>query len=442
MSIDIKFTINDILLNQESLQKKNTYTCPICYEFIYKKPIYQCKSGHHACEQCWESSLQTRKVCMTCRTEVSSFTELSRCLILEQLFGQQECCCLYSYTDEIFDMKGEGENFEKKLIKDKENGCKENMVVDDVDNHLGKCRYKFCKCPNKGCGLILRLNSLEQHEDQCEFKLITCKYCKEDTLKNRIDQHNEQCPKVTVECSQGCLMAIERDEMKSHIEEDCENTIIPCKYYEHGCFVRMVRSELQNHLENVNHQKFMGELIDKLTSKVRKYEMALNLVRENLDDQYIKKKQFRAFSDFYKNKWIISNYSNVARTTVGCFDSPSFLIITHKFYVFLFPNDADENGQNYLSIYLKSNTLGTVTVDYSLTLINVLDKQKSISIKKDKRVLKGNENKGWGGNYLRSYLVNKENGWLNDDDKLTIKIYVKLLNDDIQPLENFKNKKN
>ncbi|KAN0037984.1 hypothetical protein ACTA71_000156 [Dictyostelium dimigraforme] len=31
MSIDIKFTINDILLNQESIQKEYKYTCPIYY---------------------------------------------------------------------------------------------------------------------------------------------------------------------------------------------------------------------------------------------------------------------------------------------------------------------------------------------------------------------------------------------------------------------------
>ncbi|KAN0023612.1 hypothetical protein ACTFIV_007999 [Dictyostelium citrinum] len=437
MSIDIKFTINDILLNQESLQKKNKYTCPICLELIYKKSVYQCKSGHIACEQCWIISLETGKACVICKIGVNSFKDLSRCLVIEQLFGQEECCCIYSFTDEIFDIKGEGENFKKSLIKDKENGCKENMVVDEIDTHLQICKFKFSKCPNKGCNVIIRFNSLEQHEDQCGFKLIKCEYCKEDILKNHLN-HIEECPKVTIECSQGCSTKIKRDEMKIHVDNDCGNTTIHCIYEEQGCLIQMKRSELHYHLENVNHQKFMSQLIGQLSSKVRKYEMILNSVKENLDDQYIKKKQLRTFSDLYKNKWIISNYSNIATMAVYI-NSPSFFVITHEFHVSLIPNyKNDDNDQNHLELYLKSKPQEKITVNYSLTLINVLDKNKSISIKNEKRVFEVNENIVEKVLFIPSDLVNKDNGWLDDDDKLTIEIYIKLL-DDIEPLKNFKN---
>ncbi|EAL61948.1 hypothetical protein DDB_G0291035 [Dictyostelium discoideum AX4] len=89
--IDIKFTINDFLLNQESLQNNNKYSCPICCEFIYKKSIYQCKSGHFACQGCWETSLKNKKECMICRIKVNLINDLSRCLVIEQFFSKEEC---------------------------------------------------------------------------------------------------------------------------------------------------------------------------------------------------------------------------------------------------------------------------------------------------------------------------------------------------------------
>ncbi|KAM9993986.1 hypothetical protein ACTFIZ_011948 [Dictyostelium cf. discoideum] len=268
MSINSKFTIRDVLLNQKLLQNKNKYTCPICSEFIYKKSIYQCRSGHYACKECWEKSLENKKECMICKSEVNSFIDLSRCLIIEQNFCNKECCCIYSFFDYFIDganQKNENEN--KILIKDELNGCKEIINIDQIDKHIENCNFKFVKCSHNGCEIVLRLNSLEEHENQCGYKLVTCEYCGcDDTRKMELKEHHSKCPKFPIDCPQSCSIIIERDQTKSHIENDCNNSIIPCKYYEYGCKVEMKRSELQNHLINVNHQIFMGLLIDKLSS--------------------------------------------------------------------------------------------------------------------------------------------------------------------------------
>ncbi|KAM9948410.1 hypothetical protein ACTFIT_001760 [Dictyostelium discoideum] len=109
----IIITINNVLLNQESLQKKKKYLCPICFEIIYKKSVYQCRSGHYTCRECWEKSLETKQECMICKLEVNSFKESSRCLVIEQNFGKKECYCIYSYFDYFFDCV----NQKKKKMK-------------------------------------------------------------------------------------------------------------------------------------------------------------------------------------------------------------------------------------------------------------------------------------------------------------------------------------
>ncbi|KAM9970871.1 hypothetical protein ACTFIR_002735 [Dictyostelium discoideum] len=265
MSINSKFTINDVLLNQESLQKKNKYSCPICFEFFYKKSIYQCKSGHMACQQCWEKSLKNKKQCMICISKVNSTNDLSRCLVIEQDFGKKECYCIYSFNNFI-----DCANQEKiTLKKDEENGCKEIISVDQLDRHIENCKFKFVKCSHIGCEIVLRLNSLEEHENKCGFKLVKCKYCDcDDTIQKELENHHGGCSKFPIDCPQSCSIMVERDQIKSHIDRDCNNSIIQCKYYEYGCKVEMKRSDLQNHLKNVNHQYFMGLLIEKLSSSL------------------------------------------------------------------------------------------------------------------------------------------------------------------------------
>ncbi|EAL61913.1 RING zinc finger-containing protein [Dictyostelium discoideum AX4] len=281
MSINSKFTINDVLLNIESLQKKNKYSCPICFEFIYKKSIFQCKSGHFACKECWEKSLKIKKECMICRSKVNSINDLSRCLVIEQGFGKKECYCIYSFNNDHFiDYANLDENI--TLVKDKENGCKEIINIDQLDRHIQNCKFKFVECSHNGCDVVLRLNSLKEHENQCGYKLVKCKYCAcDDTIQKELENHNNECPKFPIGCPQSCSIMVERDQTQSHINNDCNNSTIQCKYYEYGCKVEMKRSELQNHLNNVNHQYFMGILIDKLSSKL--------IQSHNIQDELVKK---------------------------------------------------------------------------------------------------------------------------------------------------------
>ncbi|KAM9957254.1 hypothetical protein ACTFIW_008995 [Dictyostelium discoideum] len=483
MSINSKFTINDVLLNQESLQKKNKYTCPICFEFIYKKSIYQCKSGHHACQECWEKSLKNKKQCMICRSEVNSFNDLSRCLVIEQCFTKKECYCIYSFKNgDFIDFS----NQEKILIKDEENGCKEIISLDQLDRHIENCKFKFVKCSHDGCNEVLRLNSLEEHENQCGFKLVKCEYCAfDDIIQKELKSHHDECSEFPISCPQGCSIIVERYQIKSHIDNDCNNSTIQCKYYEYGCRVEMKRSELQNHLESVNHQYFMGLLIEKLSStliqshitqdelykkieqseknqeklicdKIQKQNNELSSLITKTNDTYFKKNNFTGSLDKnknvlkYKNKWIISNYSN----TLGTYPngrklkSPPFQINSNnsvesqsqlelnsnEFQISICPN-GKESSPNYMSIFLNGNRIEGTSVKFICKLVNVSDKTKSKELKTKKDLQNiSTTDKGWS-TFMESKLITQKNGWLSKDDKLTIKFKVKITKNVIKPLE-------
>ncbi|KAM9993988.1 hypothetical protein ACTFIZ_011950 [Dictyostelium cf. discoideum] len=435
MSINSKFTINDVLLNQESFVKKNKYSCPICFEYFYKKSVYQCRSGHYACQECWDKSLENKKECMICRSEVNSFKDLSRCLIIEQNFGKKECCCIYSYFDYFIDgANKENENENKILIKDEENGCKEIINIDQIDTHIENCKFKFVECSHNGCEIILRLSSLKEHENRCGFKLVKCEHCGcDDTIQMELKEHHDQCPKFPIVCPQRCSITTDRDLIKSHIENDCNNSIIPCKYYEYGCKVEMKRSNLQNHLNNVNHQIFMGLYIDTLSSKLstlsetnkiqdelvkkvdelQKKNDDLSLLISKMDSTYLKQQDL--YPPTFKNKWIISNFSKDIKN----YSSQPFDFENQKFTVFL-------SICPITPTLIEIKTEASFNFKYICKLVNILDKSKSIKYKGPNKI-----NYSFLG---LNTIQEKKNGWLNANNKLTIKIFIKKLNNN-PPLE-------
>ncbi|KAM9957264.1 hypothetical protein ACTFIW_009005 [Dictyostelium discoideum] len=415
MFINSKFKINEVLLNQESLQKKNKYSCPICFEYFYKKSVYQCRYGHYACKKCWKKSLKIKQECMICRSEVNSTNDLSRCLVIEQNFAKKECHCIFSYFY-CYQI-----DIEKRILnKDEKNGCKEIINVDQLDTHIQNCKYKFVECSHNGCYLAIRLNSLEEHENQCGYKLVKCKYCNcGDIIQKGLDYHYYHCPKFPISCPQSCSLIIDRCQIESHIENDCNNSIIQCKYYEYGCKVEMKRPELQNHLENVNHQYFMCLLIEKLESKLSTLSESnktqdelvkkigeLQIKNDNLSSLITKMDS--TYQPTYKNKWMI--FSNLQNDTT--FISQPFNFENKEFQVIFgtFPNSKTFFG-------FKTDT--SFDFKYNLTLVN-LDKSKSIKFSGPNRIF---------STFLNmNEIQDKKCGWLGFDNKFTIKIFIKKLN--------------
>ena len=121
---------------------------------------------------------------------------------------------------------------------------------------------------------------LDHHiRKECPNRDYECEYCGEkDTYASIIQIHDSACKKKKIPCTNTeCTETIERGKMKHHLNE-CDYTIIPCKYENIGCDMKFMRKEITTHEEDdkvhlhlalgtvVKLQDKLDNLIDTLTA--------------------------------------------------------------------------------------------------------------------------------------------------------------------------------
>ncbi|KAN0034596.1 hypothetical protein ACTFIV_001126 [Dictyostelium citrinum] len=295
----IKYNLTDIFHEDINIEK---YSCPICFDSIDKKEIYQCKEGHWFCKPCWVESLSKKKECMICRDTINSISDLSRNRYLEQDFLNKKVFCpnSFKYVDENnfnddnknnnhYNSNNNSNNNNNNKIKDLENGCKDILTIGEIEKHLKQCKFTHIKCKFIGCNKILRLNKVEQHEkEQCEFRLEYCRYCDTDGITSRsLENHYKECPKFIVKCSEnGCTVELERSQLQEHIEKQCQMVLIDCPYIVYGCESsnRFPRSKLTHHFNTINHTLAMGSMIEHQSLQIKetnnRYDNLLNRINK------------------------------------------------------------------------------------------------------------------------------------------------------------------
>eukprot|EP01016_Furgasonia_blochmanni_P038063 TRINITY_DN4557_c0_g2_i3.p1 TRINITY_DN4557_c0_g2~~TRINITY_DN4557_c0_g2_i3.p1 ORF type:complete len:411 (+),score=70.50 TRINITY_DN4557_c0_g2_i3:124-1356(+) len=65
------------------------------------------------------------------------------------------------------------------LCRNNESGCKDEIPYENYLKHLGECAYRSVKCPNEGCQEKALVTKLQEHEQGCQFRLVTCLDCDE-----------------------------------------------------------------------------------------------------------------------------------------------------------------------------------------------------------------------------------------------------------------------
>ncbi|EGC39717.1 hypothetical protein DICPUDRAFT_147424 [Dictyostelium purpureum] len=381
-NIPIKYNVSEL-----SSELYDGYVCPICFEIYYKKEVYQCKEGHCSCKECWEKSLEINKESRQ----------------VENLLMKTGVCCPYSFRNILRVDDNE------ELIKDNE-GCKEIIKLENLDNHIEICSFRFIKCKyhKKGCNEKFRFSNGDFHIPRCEYQTINCEYCSNGYLLKTIEQHSLECPSKLEYCS-GCNKKFKRAEMNYHLDKECPGAIIPCKFSQFGCNYKIKRENLENHLDQIDHTKQLRAIIDSLIikngvlsdcidelangkklliSKIENLTYNNNLLSDRID-ALTKGKE-------YKNKWIISNYSGIHKI-----DSPKFEYPPNLFKLFFFKNDHCGAHRIFLT---------SLDVTFSITLLNK-DTQMNYICPDDPLPSKGR----W---YTINFELNKTNGYVTQDDKV------------------------
>ena len=152
-------------------------------------------------------------------------------------------------------------------------GCDWLGTVGGLEDHLTKCGSSPVPCPNK-CKvdhLQLLRKSLKDHlETKCPNRAYSCEHCGlRGKYASIVGEHDGECEKKLIPCTNKCGLTMERGDMKKHIQTVCTFTEVPCKYHGIGCKVRKMRMWMDQHEEDDKAHLHMSlEMISKLDSKL------------------------------------------------------------------------------------------------------------------------------------------------------------------------------
>ena len=147
-------------------------------------------------------------------------------------------------------------------------GCEWVGHLKDLDEeHLSKCPNEFVCCNikksdgyrrSRTCGARVQRHQLERHKNECEWKQVSCLYCKKVGSYRDISEHQKQdCLEVLLTCSnEGCHEKVKHCLMTDH-RKVCPKQIVSCEYASIGCKEKVKRDDMvahklrcvKNHLE-------------------------------------------------------------------------------------------------------------------------------------------------------------------------------------------------
>lgn len=105
-----------------------------------------------------------------------------------------------------------------------------------LQNHIGTCGYEPIYCENK-CGVKIHRRHLSQHKSgDCSKRLVPCRYCCKEFVADTLSAHNVKCGRVPVVCPNRCdINLLAREELDSHLKEECTISVLPCSFKDAGC---------------------------------------------------------------------------------------------------------------------------------------------------------------------------------------------------------------
>ena len=110
----------------------------------------------------------------------------------------------------------------------KDKGCQWRGEVNDITKHLDDCRFEDVSCLND-CGLSVQRQNLTSHvENDCPRRSVNCQYCHTTGEYQFIKgEHKKECPKFPLRCPNECSMTIARENMDEH-KMVCPRQLIQC----------------------------------------------------------------------------------------------------------------------------------------------------------------------------------------------------------------------
>ena len=100
---------------------------------------------------------------------------------------------------------------------------------------------------------------------------VSCEHCQSMIVYKELSQHFKECPEFQLLCPNNCATSLKRKQIDSHIETDCPNTVVECRYERFGCKQVVKRCEMEEH-KKINEIKHLEMTTRFAAVKIEKLE--------------------------------------------------------------------------------------------------------------------------------------------------------------------------
>ncbi len=187
--------------------------------------------------------------------------------------------------------------------------CQWEGTVATLEEHESECEYSLVPCP-KECknseneAVKVIRNNIDHHLiHDCYNREYSCQHCGlEGTYATTLNHYNTCSKYVTTCTNEECTMGMQRMMIKEHLENECDYTVISCKYDNIECDLKLKRIEMRVHEEDhKTHLIKALEIIVKLEHTIIGLEH--NIV--DLKDTVVKLKD--GMDNLIEKKYVLGN---------------------------------------------------------------------------------------------------------------------------------------
>jgi len=76
---------------------------------------------------------------------------------------------------------------------------------------------------------------LAEHQRSCEYRIVTCPYCRQDGPHGRLKYHLSKCKERPSKCTLGCNAEMPFSQLRHHTSSDCLLRMVACPFQDLGC---------------------------------------------------------------------------------------------------------------------------------------------------------------------------------------------------------------
>eukprot|EP00026_Physarum_polycephalum_P010573 Phypoly_transcript_10739.p1 GENE.Phypoly_transcript_10739~~Phypoly_transcript_10739.p1 ORF type:complete len:374 (+),score=41.20 Phypoly_transcript_10739:130-1251(+) len=220
-------------LEEFAEKESEDFLCTICLGVpIPSLAVETVCCGNFFCRHCLAESRARKEICPNCNGSFASFPP--RDVATGNKFAFKKLLGLLVYCESRFSGASTTEGM-----------CEWRGAWMDVPAHLARCEHVRVNCGWNRCAVVVSRNSLRAHEAECEFRTISCEFCRQHLPYYELQKHLQTCSRFPIQCECG-EPGIVRETHAYHTKYRCPDALLKCDLI--GCPEMVKKRHFESHL--------------------------------------------------------------------------------------------------------------------------------------------------------------------------------------------------